>query len=77
LNSLGNSATVLARRAVEFATQNPNHPQVPEILHFAVRSTRYGCTDDATGKYSKQAFDILHKRYPKSAWTKETPYWFS
>jgi hypothetical protein len=77
LMSLGNSATALARRAIEFANKNPNHPQVPEILHLAVRSTRYGCTDEETGKYSKQAFDILHKRYPNSAWTKQTPYWFS
>jgi hypothetical protein len=74
--SSGNSATALARRAVEFATKNPNHPQTPEILHLAVRSTRYGCSDTDTGKYSKQAFDILHKRYPNSAWTKQTPYWF-
>lgn len=76
LLALGNSATMLARRAVEFANQNPKHPQTPEILHLAVRSTRYGCTDDATKIYSKQAFDILHKRYRNSPWTKKTPYWF-
>jgi hypothetical protein len=74
--SLGNSATFLARRAVEFATKNPNNQQTPEILHLAVRSTRYGCTDDDTRKFSKQAFDILHKRYPNSSWTKQTPYFF-
>ncbi len=76
LISTGNSATMLARRAVEFANQNPKHPQTPEILHLAVRSTRYGCTDEATKIYSKQAFDILHKRYQNSPWTKKTPYWF-
>ncbi len=73
---LGNGATMLARRAVEFANANPRHPLTPEILHFAVRSTRYGCTDAQTGKYSKAAFDLLHKRYPRSSWTDETPYWF-
>jgi hypothetical protein len=72
----GNSATFLARRAVEFAKRNPNQPQTPEILHLAVRSTRYGCTDANTLKLSKEAFTILHKRYPKSAWTAKTPYWF-
>jgi hypothetical protein len=76
LMNLGNAATLLARRAVEFAIRNPNNPQVPEILHLAVRSTRYGCSDDDTAKFSKQAFDILHKRFPNSSWTKETPYWF-
>lgn len=74
--SLGGSSTFLARRAVEFAKQNPNHAQTPEILHLAVRSTRYGCGDDQTGLYSREAFQILHKRYPNSAWTKKTPFWF-
>lgn len=72
----GDSATFLARRAVEFAKRNPNHRQTPEILHLAVRSTRYGCTDANTEKFSKEAFTILHKRYPKSPWTAKTPYWF-
>lgn len=72
----GNSATFLARRAVEFADKNPNQPNTPEILHLAVRATRYGCTDDKTLKYSKEAFTILHTRYPKSVWTSKTPYWF-
>ena len=72
----GNSATFLARRAVEFAAKNPSQPNTPEILHLAVRSTRYGCTDANTLKFSKAAFDILHKKYPKSVWTAKTPYWF-
>ena len=72
----GNSATFLARRAVEFAARNPIHRQTPEILHLAVRSTRYGCTDSSTEKFSKEAFTILHKRYPNSEWTGKTPYWF-
>lgn len=72
----GNSATYLSRRAVEFASKNPNHPGTPEILHLGVRATRYGCTDANTLKYSKEAFDILHKKYPKSPWTAKTPYFF-
>lgn len=72
----GNSGTYLARRAVEFANRNPNHASTPEILHLSVRATRYGCTDANTLKFSKQAFDILHKKYPKSPWTAKTPYYF-
>jgi len=41
-----------------------------------VRATRYGCTDKETVNYSKAAFDLLHKRYPNSEWTKKTPYYF-
>ncbi len=76
IQTAGNSATFLARRAVEFANKNPNLANTPEILHLAVRSTRYGCTDAETLKYSKEAFTLLHKRYPKSPWTAKTPYWF-
>jgi hypothetical protein len=76
LIALGESATALTRRTIEFATKNPTHPKTPELLHLAVRSTRYGCTDDDTEKFSKQAFDILHKRYKTSPWTKRTPYYF-
>ncbi|MGI8555790.1 MAG: hypothetical protein ACR2LT_05490 [Pyrinomonadaceae bacterium] len=72
----GDSATFLTRRAVDFARRNPANPQTPELLHLAVRSTRYGCKDENTTKLSKQAFDILHQRYPRSEWAKQTPYWF-
>lgn len=76
LKKLGGGSTYLARRAVEFATKSPNDARVPESLHLAVRSTRYGCQDCDTGKFSKQAHDILKKRFPRSEWTKKTPYWF-
>jgi hypothetical protein len=74
--SAGESATFLARSAVEFANKNMSNPNTPEILHLAVRSTRYGCKDANTLRYSKAAFDILHKRFPRSEWTKKTPYFF-
>ncbi|MBK9155761.1 MAG: hypothetical protein IPM25_16405 [Chloracidobacterium sp.] len=76
LKALGESATMLTRRALDFAAANPRHRQTPEILHLAVRSTRYGCTDDDTGANSKRAFDLLHRRYANSVWTRRTPYWF-
>lgn len=72
----GESATFLAQTAVEFANKNMNNPNTPEILHLAVRSTRYGCKDEQTLRYSKAAFDILHKRFPNNPWTKKTPYYF-
>ncbi len=76
LASSGESATFLARRAVEFANKNMTNPNTPEILHLAVRSTRYGCKDAQTLKFSKAAFDILHKSFPGNVWTKKTPYFF-
>jgi len=34
--------------------------------------TEYGMS----GGYSKEAFDLLHRRYPKSEWTARTKYWY-
>lgn len=76
LLALGVAPNYLCRQAVQWATKAPGDPRVPEALHLAVKSTRYGCTDKDTGRWSKAAFDTLHKLYPKSVWAKQTPYWF-
>lgn len=50
---------------------------LPETLHLAVRSTRYGCRRNGPhGTYSRTAFEYLHDHYPSSEWTKKTPFWF-
>jgi hypothetical protein len=77
LLSLGAAPNYLAREAIAWSDRTPNDPRVPEALAIAVTATRYGCTDKETGKWSKAAFDLLHKRYPRSEWAKKTPYWFN
>jgi hypothetical protein len=69
-------ATVLLRETVAWAVKNPDDPRVPETLHDAVLAGRYRRTDADTGTYAKRAFDLLHRRYPKSTWTTQTPYWY-
>ena len=76
LAAIGNAPEYLARMAIEWSERTPEDPRVPEALHLAVKSTRYGCTDKGTGALSKAAFQALHRRYPKSEWAKKTPYWF-
>ncbi|HSR68681.1 MAG TPA: hypothetical protein VLU25_12150 [Acidobacteriota bacterium] len=66
----------LAARAIRYAERFPDDPRSPEILHLAVRSTRYGCHSADTGKASRAAFRLLHRRYPKSQWAEKTPYWY-
>jgi hypothetical protein len=66
----------LGRRVLEWARAHPQDPRVPEALHLVVRATRYGCTNDRTGAVSKDAFTLLHRRYPKSPWAAKTPLWF-
>jgi hypothetical protein len=72
----GAAPNYLCRLIIAWATQHPIDPRVPEALHLAVKTTRYGCTDKESAKWSKAAFDLLHRNYPTSSWAKQTPYWF-
>jgi len=76
LQALGPAPNFLCRVAIDWANKNHDDPRAPEALHLAVRSTRYGCTDNETGRWSKAAFDLLHRRYPNTTWARNTKYWF-
>ena len=76
LTAFGAAPNYISQQVIQWATKNPADPRVPEALHLAVKSTRYGCSDKQTGRWSKAAYDLLHKQYPKSVWAKRTPYWF-
>jgi hypothetical protein len=76
LLKLESAPNYLGKQVIAWAKKNPSDPRVPEALYWVVRSTRYGCGDERTSNISKQAFELLHKTYPKSEWTKKTPYWF-
>lgn len=67
----------LASETLEFAKANPGDGRVPEALHLAVRATRYGCVSQHTTMFSREAFELLHAKYPGSEWAKKTPYWFT
>lgn len=69
-------ATFLLRESVAWAKKHPDDRRVPEALHGAVLAARFRGIDKDTGAYSKQAFDLLHRQYPKSPWTTQTPYWY-
>jgi hypothetical protein len=76
LNALGTAPNYISRQVIQWANSHPADPRVPEALHLAVKTTRYGCTDKDSARWSKAAFDVLHNKYPNSPWTKKTPYWF-
>lgn len=76
LAAFGAAPNYLCRQVIAWAQRSPNDARIPEALHLAVKSTRYGCADKETGALSKAAFQLLHKRYPASPWAKKTPYWF-
>ncbi|HEY2930851.1 MAG TPA: hypothetical protein VGK99_03825 [Acidobacteriota bacterium] len=76
LSSLPTAPNYLCSHVIAWARKNARDPRVPEALHRAIKTTRYGCTDAKTSELSRAAFDLLHSRYPASPWTKMTPYWF-
>lgn len=76
LRALGAAPNYIVQQVIQWANTHPNDPRVPEALHLAVRTTRYGCTDKDSPRWSKAAFDVLHRKYPNNPWTKKTPYWF-
>jgi hypothetical protein len=76
LSRLGPIPNYLSKQVIQRATKNPTDTRIPESLHLAITSTRFGCTDKETGRWSKAAFDLLHRKYPNTTWAKKTKYWF-
>jgi hypothetical protein len=73
----GSGTVALCRRVLDWAQKRPEDPLVPEALHRAVVATKLGaCKDEEFTTYSKRVFNLLHKSYPKSEWTKKTPYYY-
>jgi hypothetical protein len=64
----------LASQTVKWVRKNPDDPRAPEALHLAVRAVRYGC--GAAQGASKEAFQLLHQKYPNSEWARKTKYWY-
>jgi hypothetical protein len=76
VEELGEGPNFLATAVIAWARQHPEDNRVPEGLHLAVRTTRYGCVNKETSRLSHEAFDLLHTRYGKTEWARRTPYWF-
>lgn len=50
-----------------YAEAHPREPRSAEALHWLVHIGRYGQPHDRIGE---RAFELLHRRYPKSAWAR-------
>lgn len=86
-HEIESSEALIGSRIVDYAKDHPSDPEVPEALWLVVRATHYGCQDwrdsgltgttsNPSTEVSKAAFQLLHKRYPKSPWTLKTPYYY-
>lgn len=76
LVSLGSAPTYLAAEAVKWANARPADLDAAEALSHAVEGTRWGCTDALSTTASRNAFQTLHRLFPKSEWARKTKYWY-
>jgi len=75
IETLGPSVDFHCNNILAHAEAHPDDSRVPEALHLAVQLTRTnsGCGSEEKTKLSKRAFQLLHKRFPKTDWAKKTP----
>ena len=73
LGKLPGAPAWLGAIVIAWAKAHLGDPRVPEALHNVVRATQYGDMDSAT---SEAAYNLLHGRFPRNAWTAKTPKWF-
>jgi len=66
----------LAANTLAWARRHPDDARVPEALHLIVESGRRACRGQAPADDGRAAFQLLHRRYPKSEWTQKTKYWY-
>lgn len=59
--------------ALSYARTHRGDPRVPELLYRLIRVDRWGAAPDRLGQ---RAFQLLHARYPGSAWAKRSPYYY-
>ena len=85
LQQFPDSVIVIGQRVLDYAKSSPDDPLVPEALALTVRAGHYACQpynttgDPDKSEYtpiSKQAFELLHRRYPKSPWALKTRYYY-
>jgi hypothetical protein len=66
-------ATSLWDEALAYVRAHPADPRSPEMLYRLIRVARWRANHDHLGR---RAFQLLHARYPRSAWAKRSPYYY-
>jgi hypothetical protein len=59
--------------ALAYARAHPRDPRSPEALYWLIHVARWGANHDHLGR---RAFQLLHARYPGSAWARRSPYYY-
>jgi hypothetical protein len=59
--------------AFAFIAAHPNDARAPETLYRLIRVARWGANPNHIGR---QAFHLLHRRYPRSQWAARSPFYY-
>ena len=77
LDALPDLDAAWMQNVIDFATTFPDDARAPGFLREAVYRTRMNwCAEPSAGNLSKQAFDLLKRKYPQSKEARTTKYWF-
>jgi hypothetical protein len=76
LKKVDKASLWLPAEVIAWAESHRDDPRVPEALHLAVNATRYSVNTEGASSYSKRAFKLLHRDYPKNPWTAKTKYYY-
>jgi hypothetical protein len=77
LAGVGNAASYLGKKVLEWARTSADDERIPEALFIAFRANegyKYGCTGwSRDEEIQAQAAQLLNERYPSSPWTAKLP----
>ena len=80
LNALPAGPIWLGQRAITYVKAHSDDKDAAEALALTVRATHLGFSEypknSDKSAVSKQAFEMLHRMYPKSPWAAKTPYYY-
>ncbi|HSI48283.1 MAG TPA: hypothetical protein VLA61_08445 [Ideonella sp.] len=83
LRTLKDRNPALAPALLAWAKAHRDDPEAPKALHFFIASTRKECRrydpahpDAPPPAHPREAFELLHKLWPKSEWAKQTKYYY-
>jgi hypothetical protein len=76
LAAAGGGPDYLIDHVMQYARAHRSDPRVPEAIHYALRSQRYGCPTAATPAKAEQAWRYMWRVYPRNPWTRKSNYPF-
>jgi hypothetical protein len=81
MNALPQGLVWVGQRVIAHVKAHPEDKDNAETLAVVVQGTRWGCSrfdskGTAQNAMSKEAFEMLHRLYPKSEWAIKTKYYY-